>query len=514
MPEYYVSTSGDDTKNGSILEPWKTFSYAISRLVAGDTLFIRGGTYNQQFLMTNKNGTVANPITIQNYSGEKVIMDATGITFPPNEHGELELVGCAYIVIDGVSVENSVNRGIILWTSHHITVKNCYTYNTFNSGISTWYCHDLFITNNEIVLANNGGYDENISIASTSYNVEVSYNNVHDGGPGGAGAGGEGINIKDGCYNVIIHHNKVHDDPKLGFSVDAWTNGCHNIKFYDNEAYNLMYGYILESEEGGLSQDLWVYNNKAWNCSQAGYSIPEWGIAGPVDKLYFINNLAYSCQRGFWVKHANITNSFFVNNILSNNNVQIEQIKGSEGKVTIDNNLYYGNTTGYLGTKAIVGDPKFVNAGIYDFHLKSDSPAIGVGSFVNAPIDDFDGVIRGSLIDIGPYEFQGDNSVTTNVNMTGISSGNLPTDPVSITVSTDKPALFSNIVVNYSSPQPTGTIVLTPASGAIGVAISTVTVKNDKPTNNTTVRTFKVTFQTSATNPPTLDPIADIIITI
>src|SRR4051812_48525845 len=41
----YVSTTGNDRNAGTIGAPWLTLRYAVSRLKAGDTLYIRGGTY-------------------------------------------------------------------------------------------------------------------------------------------------------------------------------------------------------------------------------------------------------------------------------------------------------------------------------------------------------------------------------------------------------------------------------------------------------------------------------------
>ena len=100
--------------------------------------------------------------------------------------------------------------------------------------------------------------------------------------------------------------------------------------------------------------------------------------------------------------------------------------------------------------------------------------------------------------------------MSTTVNLTGISSGNLATDPVTVTAVADKPLLFDSIVVNYVSPQATGNIVLTPKVDAEGVAVITVTVKNDKPTKNTTVKTFKATLVKLGV--PAIDNIADVTV--
>ena len=42
---YYVSTAGSNSNPGTQQAPWGSINYAVSRLFAGDTLYIRGGTY-------------------------------------------------------------------------------------------------------------------------------------------------------------------------------------------------------------------------------------------------------------------------------------------------------------------------------------------------------------------------------------------------------------------------------------------------------------------------------------
>src|SRR5262245_45031673 len=43
---YYISPNGSDTNSGvSTSSPWKTFTYAIPHLNAGDTLVLMDGTY-------------------------------------------------------------------------------------------------------------------------------------------------------------------------------------------------------------------------------------------------------------------------------------------------------------------------------------------------------------------------------------------------------------------------------------------------------------------------------------
>lgn len=73
----YVATNGNDaTGNGTISNPYKTFTKAISLMAAGDVCIIRGGVYEQQ-LLVDKNGTAGNFLTFKAADGENVEIRAT-----------------------------------------------------------------------------------------------------------------------------------------------------------------------------------------------------------------------------------------------------------------------------------------------------------------------------------------------------------------------------------------------------------------------------------------------------
>ncbi len=72
---YYVSPTGDDNDPGSELSPWRTIAASVNRLSAGDTLYMREGTYYESNINVTCTGTEQSPITIKNYPGEKPVID-------------------------------------------------------------------------------------------------------------------------------------------------------------------------------------------------------------------------------------------------------------------------------------------------------------------------------------------------------------------------------------------------------------------------------------------------------
>jgi hypothetical protein len=85
---------GNDQNDGSKSKPWKTLRHAVSSLKAGDTLYLRGGTYYESVAISLE-GTPGKPVTIRLFPGELVIVDAghrpfyesPGTAWEPVENG-------------------------------------------------------------------------------------------------------------------------------------------------------------------------------------------------------------------------------------------------------------------------------------------------------------------------------------------------------------------------------------------------------------------------------------------
>lgn len=90
----YVSPSGDDDSTGSARRPWRTLSRALPALVAGDTLYVREGTYREQLMkLTLHEGTLRRPIVVAAYPGEGPVVK-----------GRLWLQQPVHWTIDGIDV--------------------------------------------------------------------------------------------------------------------------------------------------------------------------------------------------------------------------------------------------------------------------------------------------------------------------------------------------------------------------------------------------------------------------
>jgi hypothetical protein len=98
------------------------------------------------------------------------------------------------------------------------------------------------------------------------------------------------------------------------------------------------------------------------------------------------------------------------------------------------------------------------------------------------------------------------------VNLTGISSGaSNELQTLTVTASSSNTGLIPTPMVNYTSPNTTGSLTFTPVPTANGSATITVSVNDGGASNNIVTRTFTVTVN-PVNQPPTLNALADMSI--
>ncbi len=109
---YYISPSGDDSRSAAqaqnISTPWRSLSKGWSALVAGDTLYVRGGTYitSGNISLNGKSGTASKHINIFNYPGEAPIFNWNGVV-PSSAFNCISLSNVSYIHLKGIRVTNN-----------------------------------------------------------------------------------------------------------------------------------------------------------------------------------------------------------------------------------------------------------------------------------------------------------------------------------------------------------------------------------------------------------------------
>lgn len=447
---YYVATTGNDTNAGTEAAPFKTIQKAANIVNAGDTVYIRGGTYNGLVLVT-KSGTAGNPITFTNYAGETPVLDATGKTSADYWNGVFTIRGTAtsktsHVRVSGLKIQNNTANngfGISCYYCADSEIRNNKTYNTRISGIVVGYGDRVVVDGNDIEKANNTGEQENLSILRESSFVTVTNNVVHDNG--NDSGGGEGIDIKQGSHDVLVQGNTVYNNTKVGIYVESWDKLTYNIVVDRNKIYSIgKSGVALGSECGGPLRNVTISNNLIYNNTRHGVNVGIWGdlfgqcgspapTPGNINGVKIVNNtivgngqngINYTRDTGLPV-HPEFGNIYIANNLIHDNGHKTLNFPGCPishnahaevvSHYTIENNLLNGTSgkprcdwgSEMLGTNPLLAAPQLVSA--TDFHLTASSPAIDAGTANHAPDHDYDGLVRpmNGLWDLGAYEFSG-----------------------------------------------------------------------------------------------------------
>jgi len=419
---YYAATNGSNSNSGSINSPWKTLNTAIAKLVAGDTLYVRGGIYVETVSIW-VSGTAALPITISAYPGELPIIDGQN-TLPSAMWGVLLGSDGNYINLSGFEVRNTYmgNEAVgVMLSGHHNKVSKFNVHHTYNNGILI-----------------KGDY----GIVEDSKVWQACYNNVNGKGGGWAsGLSAARDNVDKITDNAIMRRDTVFNNWGEGFStyeangtimednviydnwqVNVYISDAPNVVFQRNIVYNTP-NSIVGKQGGGIwladevptkprSNSNTLINNFILN---GNISLFGWTIvpnSGLTDVL-FANNTCVNAP----ISTGNInSNNRIVNNIFTSGG-DVSSATGIEW----GNNLWQGTRPqkAYGGSTDIFGDPLLVKVGTIEpgklkadyFKFSTVSPAINSGRNLLEVTDDYFGTLRKSIPDIGGYELQVINSI-------------------------------------------------------------------------------------------------------
>lgn len=397
---YYVSPDGKDENPGTEAEPWRTISYAASRLQAGDTAIVENGLYEEENVTRFYNsGEESLPITLkaenaaatvrkalgsENYSSlseeelaqHTAVIKYVGHSDDPKMGNYRNIDGSYeykdYIKIDGfhftqdAASENSTSDIYIdIRNSVGCSAINNVCTTVFEEGIKARASGKVTISDNVIIYPEHEGID-----VVNCYESIISGNEIIE-------SGRTGIMVKGNSRNSVIYNNYVENTVReaidsgytLGGSSDAGSvhTSQENVGY---EAYNLV-----------------AYNNIAYSENQLMKN--GIGFFGAKD-CYAYNNIIIGAQYGFVLKSSNDTakgwgwnpvteNPVLYNNVIVGTDSAVEFDENVTG-LLCNSNCYYNNTNVpvYDGDKStnynIYLDPCFTDAENGDFTVTSLSP--------------------------------------------------------------------------------------------------------------------------------------------
>lgn len=394
---YYVATNGNDSNSGTISQPWRTIGKANSTLQAGDTVQIRGGTY-QETIKPSRSGNTNSRITYKNYNTDTVIIS--------NVSMGLDLRYRSYITVHGIEF-SSIDIFGRLDNAHHNHLEHC-VFDQMNSYAS-------FVG---LAIRNNSSYNWIHHCSISRYGYFSSTNDF-----------GDMLKIESNANHNLIEDNTIYYSGHAPLQVSSGYNVIRN-NYLHNEAWNNGYGNRDASTSIGGTVIV-------------GFNLIEgnrFGFTGiPSDADYssgiqmnspneIIRYNAFYMTAGPGLKIETFTgaptqsyNNHVYNNTFYKNGVITQNTRMQCSIIFIDwgvaeriydnvvkNNIFYkvqGSNIKYHGNvkpeeQLVVnnwesGDPLFVddespldpfNPNLPDFHLQANSPAIDAGMHLTVAV--------------------------------------------------------------------------------------------------------------------------------
>ena len=198
ISQIYVSPSGVAANDGTIDNP-TTLLNAINVVNAGQTIYMRGGTYAMAstiLIARTNSGTAGNLKRIEAYAGETPIVDFSAQTELPANRGFI--LDGFYWYFKGITIKNSGDNGMLLSGSNN-TIDNCIfeknrdtglqlsRYNVNATLISQWPSNNLILNceafdNKDIGAENADGFAAKLTCGEGNvFRGCISHNNIDDG---------------------------------------------------------------------------------------------------------------------------------------------------------------------------------------------------------------------------------------------------------------------------------------------------------------------------------------------
>jgi parallel beta-helix repeat protein len=415
----YVSLSGNNANAGTQAAPFRTLTWAGVKAKAGDTVYVRGGVYNESVNIESV-GTAAAPIVFRSYPGETAIYDGTGLTntvlFSLNQTD--------YVEASNFEVRNASTIAVSGWMTKHTTFRNNVVHHAVRNGIYFGYdspgmSSDATIEGNQVyncVLENSahamqGGWASTVTVHHTE-RARVADNRIWNND-------GEAVAVIL-SNNVTVTGNENYDNFSQGVYLDnsRFNKVDGNLIYstgntrYFRDGYpgmgiaiaNEFYDYSNPSSDNTIINNIIV--NTRW-----GFLYGNFELGGGLKNTVIANNTFYKSSQAM----IEIWQDAHANSVVENNvfyqvgGTAVATLQGTG--VTFRNNNWYGGTpTGATaGAGDVYGNPAFANAGglkAIDYKLTASSTAIAKAMDLGTTVrNDFFGATRVAPFDIGAHQY-------------------------------------------------------------------------------------------------------------
>lgn len=249
---YYVAPDGNDSNPGTLEQPWRHIQFAVDKIQAGDTVYVRGGIYHEEVRISNS-GEAGRPLRVMAYpdelpvidgeyrlpDGEPIKCDSSADQTRCSVSTALVRIPGSYVEFDGFKVTRSRGVGIAIRAARgneHVTIRNCQVHETRNGAINGARIDHFVVEGCDVYHAGNvvpysrptSVYDWSpVVSAGDSQNIVYRSNRIHENW-------GEGLAAGVNARNVLIEDNEIFDN----FALQLYVNRVQNVVIQRNLIYH------------------------------------------------------------------------------------------------------------------------------------------------------------------------------------------------------------------------------------------------------------------------------------
>jgi len=425
---YYVdkdSVGGpcSDSNPGTLTDPWCTIDKANETLTAGDTVFIRAGTYSGETIQPADSGlSESERIAYTNYNGETVTLEGSVYCIRLQEKSyvtirDLKFLDCERNLYLSASSHNNIGYcefdnpgGPVTWAGSRIydgsqynRIHNC-TFSRYgnesyyggsyqDSGCILDIGNDNEVDNSDYNLVTDstffyGGHhilgvyaEYNVVRRNTFHNEE--WYECHRPSIGGFCGNRDVIlnsSYPDSNIRNIIEDNMIvfsgvppDQDSSVGLSLRTQHNIVRRNIFYHNDSSG-----VALSNDGGNSNNAsnnYIYHNtfyhngytllNDWDPTKSGMLLARW-----------VDDAAHNAMTGVAIKN----NIFHDNQLYAVYYYYVEQ-----SEQFVENNWEEEGDPGFV---SISGTADPFDFAVFDFHLQAGSPCVDSGGYLTRTTND------------------------------------------------------------------------------------------------------------------------------
>lgn len=391
----YVAPDGNDINPGTVTQPLFNLASAITKARAGDTIFVRGGTFAYNSTISiSKSGTADTRFYIFAYGNERPVLDFSSQGVGSSNRG-MRLTG-SYWYIKGLDIKGAGDNGMEISGGSNNIIEFCSFYENRDTGLQL----SNGASNNRIIncdsyynadppnYENADGFSPKLSVGSGNYFYGCrAWNNCDDGWDGYLRTADNITTTLENCWTFNNGYLKDGTDPGAdgdgnGFKMGGGDNSnsarlMHHMILKNCFAFNnKSKGFDQNNNDGSMT----ILNSTAFNNKTADYRITRNVNAGQT---------------------VTIKNSVAYLGVVELGNFVLEEKNSWRTPFVV-------NETDFLSIDpSAASSPRKADGSLPDIsfmHLASGSDLIDAGVDVGLPF-------KGNAPDLGAFEYDGTTSV-------------------------------------------------------------------------------------------------------